>query len=419
MRDLELKLGGHEKFQELCALYPTGSLSEPELASLCQHLETCEGCRRLLAEYRALDRTVVPFLAKHPEGPVISNHEETKQRLFASLEGAVTGPLPSESALRSSRLRPLPVQTLALAASVLLAVLLVSGISYMAGLHKGSPHLALEARSHADPVGSDPSAARIKLDDQVKERDTRIGTLSSEIAQQSKEISRLKTLLDQSAADDQQTKSELLVAQAQQSDSATDRDALRAQLKDAQTTLVSLQGQLRQTLDERTSDLMQTASLQRRIDDLNSQVEEQRTLLTSDRDIRELMGARDLFIADVFDIARDGTTKMPFGRVFYTKNKSLVFYAFDLDKQQDVRTKTDVAFQVWGQNDTDKRQALNLGIFYMDNQANRRWVLKFDDPSVLERINAVFVTVEPSGGSPKPSGKQLLYAYLEAQPNHP
>jgi hypothetical protein len=29
------------------------------------------------------------------------------------------------------------------------------------------------------------------------------------------------------------------------------------------------------------------------------------------------------------------------------------------------------------------------------------------------------VTVEPNGGSPHPSGKQLLFAYLRINPNHP
>jgi anti-sigma-K factor RskA len=63
---------------------------------------------------------------------------------------------------------------------------------------------------------------------------------------------------------------------------------------------------------------------------------------------------------------------------------------------------------------------VSLGIFYVDNEANRRWVLKTDDPKVLAQINSVFVTVEPKGGSQKPSGKQLLYAYLRsASPNHP
>jgi len=37
----------------------------------------------------------------------------------------------------------------------------------------------------------------------------------------------------------------------------------------------------------------------------------------------------------------------------------------------------------------------------------------------LEQIDAVFVTVEPAGGSRKPSGKPLLFAYLKVDPNHP
>lgn len=59
------------------------------------------------------------------------------------------------------------------------------------------------------------------------------------------------------------------------------------------------------------------------------------------------------------------------------------------------------------------------GILYMDNKAYRRWVLKFDNPKVMSEVGAVFVTVEPKGGSDKPRGKQLLYAYLRTTPNHP
>src|SRR6202040_3007700 len=101
----------------------------------------------------------------------------------------------------------------------------------------------------------------------------------------------------------------------------------------------------------------------------------------------------------------------------YTKHKSLIFYAFDLDQQSGVKNAS--AFQAWGLRDSDNKHPLNLGILYLDNHANRRWVLKFEDPDTLAKINAVFVTVEPAGGSVKPSGKHLLYAYLSNQPNHP
>jgi hypothetical protein len=67
----------------------------------------------------------------------------------------------------------------------------------------------------------------------------------------------------------------------------------------------------------------------------------------------------------------------------------------------------------------DQQQALSLGVFYENTTSKKRWVLKFDDPKALATIDAVFVTVEPNGGSHHPSGKELLFAYLRVSPNHP
>jgi anti-sigma-K factor RskA len=55
----------------------------------------------------------------------------------------------------------------------------------------------------------------------------------------------------------------------------------------------------------------------------------------------------------------------------------------------------------------------------MDNEANRRWALRFDDPAKLADVDAIFVTVEPNGGSNKPTGKPFLYASLRKLANHP
>ena len=77
------------------------------------------------------------------------------------------------------------------------------------------------------------------------------------------------------------------------------------------------------------------------------------------------------------------------------------------------------AFQAWGRRGPNKDHALNLGVFYEDSAANKRWVLKFNDPKTLAQIDAVFVTVEPDGRSSSPRGKQVLFAYLRVNPNHP
>lgn len=60
-----------------------------------------------------------------------------------------------------------------------------------------------------------------------------------------------------------------------------------------------------------------------------------------------------------------------------------------------------------------------MGVFYLDNATHKRWALKFDNPQALKQIDAVYVTLEPKGGSDKPRGKQLLFAFLRRQPNHP
>jgi len=177
--------------------------------------------------------------------------------------------------------------------------------------------------------------------------------------------------------------------------------------------------------DDRQKALLRGASLETQINQLSAQLREldsasqrQEQYLASDRDIRELMGARQLYIADVFDIDPQGKTKKPFGRVFYTRGKSLIFYAFDLDQQPGYREAK--AIQAWGRPGSTQATPVSLGVFYVDNESNRRWVLKSDDPKVLEEIDAVFVTLEPKGGSKKPTNKPFLLAYLHtAPPNHP
>ena len=146
-------------------------------------------------------------------------------------------------------------------------------------------------------------------------------------------------------------------------------------------------------------------------------MERDKKLLAADRDIRDLMGARNLRIIDVFDVDGKGRTRRPFGRVFFTEGKSLIFYAFDLEGGRPVAKS--VSYQAWGFDGSYKNAVASLGIFYRDDKNANRWVLKFDDPDVLSEIDSVFVTIEPIGGSKKPTGNKLLAAYVKASLNHP
>jgi hypothetical protein len=103
--------------------------------------------------------------------------------------------------------------------------------------------------------------------------------------------------------------------------------------------------------------------------------------------------------------------------VFYTKGKSLIFYAYDLTDLPGLKAAS--TFQAWGNRGPDRTQALKLGMFYVDNVSKKRWVMKLNDKKALDQIDAVFVTIEPPGGSNKPSGMPLMYAYLNVNANHP
>jgi hypothetical protein len=86
-----------------------------------------------------------------------------------------------------------------------------------------------------------------------------------------------------------------------------------------------------------------------------------RELLDRDRDIRNLIGARNLDIAEIYDVGQSGDTQKPFGRVFYTKDKSLIFDGYDLDQQPGI--KKAAAFQAWGGRGADRQHAVSLVSF--------------------------------------------------------
>ncbi|MGD0894355.1 MAG: anti-sigma factor [Terracidiphilus sp.] len=76
-------------------------------------------------------------------------------------------------------------------------------------------------------------------------------------------------------------------------------------------------------------------------------------------------------------------------------------------------------FEAWGGRGADRQHAVSLGLLYKDDANQKCWVLKSNDAKTISQIDAVFVTVEPDGGSTKPSGKPLLFTYLRLNPNHP
>ena len=429
----------HEEFLELCAVATSGELADEEQQRLRDHLAGCAECRQALSEFEAVADRGVPLL-----GPALCRLAFT-QLPGAPTEGVEIIPASALSQIDSGR--SIAIGTahdkwltfarrngnkqaqvhlnyvwMPLAAAVVLAVAL--GLySFEVGRRRSPDLVQMTPSSHdykAEALErelSDAGHEREVLRAQLAERDRLAARLRRELERQSgalKEIKSAQAALEQSLQADDAEKQRV----------AQERGTLSQRLDAATASMQRTLAEFDALRELRTRDQLRVADLDGQIKDLTAQLKDRDQtivnrdeLLAHDRDIRELMGARELYIAEVYDVARDGATQKAYGRVFYTKGKSLIFYAYDLDQQAGVRNAK--TFQAWGQHGADRQQALNLGIFYEDNEAKKRWVLKFDDPHSLEQIDAVFVTVEPNGGSHKPSGKPLLYAYLKVNPNHP
>ena len=282
---------------------------------------------------------------------------------------------------------------------------------------QGMPNTAHAQVDMLEQKMSDIGHERAMLKAQLIERDKVITNLRKQAEQQAIALNAIKSTQDNLERSLQSDQVEQQRFKDERADFAQRLDAAQASLQKAQGDLDSAQQQRLQDQLLATSLEAQINDVSRQLGDRKQTIERQDELLSHDRDIRELMGARDLYIAEVYDIAGSGATQKPYGRVFYTKGKSLIFYAYDLNQESGVQNAS--TFQVWGRRGPDKTQALNLGIFYQDSTAKKRWVLRFDDPKTLEQIDAVFVTVEPNGGSQKPSGKALLFASLRVESNHP
>jgi hypothetical protein len=416
----------HQEFQELCALSTTGELAAEEWTRLTEHLAHCEACRRVKREYEQLIAETIPVLAVESETdqedespPGAWSIDNAEDALMESLRGE---PIPTNG---HSSIQPLSdhwkhVFGYAVAAMILAAC---SFSAYRFGIDQGhrreaagTPTSSPASNTTTQPDQPATAAARATGKKQVPE-DGSATELRNKFHRDHEELTGVK---DQLA----QLERELADRSADLDRSEQDRADLNRKLAEAQSDAQSLEARLSLIGKETSEDTQQSFVLKGQVNDLSKAIEEKdkqiaesRELLDRDRDIRNLISARNLYIAEIYDVAKSGKTEKPFGRVFYTKDKSLIFYGYDLDQQPGVKQAG--VFQAWGGRGADRQHAVSLGLLYKDDANQKRWVLKFNDAKTISQIDAVFVTAEPEGGSAKPSGKPLLFTYLRLDPNHP
>jgi len=426
----------HDEFLRLCAAATAGELSASEQSTLNAHLAVCGECRRAMREYKVASQSGAAALAaalppEEAEGDASWSVEVAEKKFFKRLEASrASAKAQCEGGKQGQRYTYQPSQIrwsevwMPFAASILLALALGIAI-YRSGV---------ERRTETVKKSSEPTrASTASIEEQLSDAGYERAQLLSRLAEQDRTIANLRRKL----GDQQKVVNDLMAANGDASAPRRTGNSLDSpahehqELAIAQVELTGLRKTIDTVTTERDEAAFRAATLDAKVSELTQlvrdreqdldrkqeEVARQQELLDRDRDIRELMGARDLYIAEVHDVDGKGETSKTYSRIFYTRGKKLIFYAYDLDSQPGLQNAA--TFQVWGRRGPDKQKARNLGVLYEDNMGKKRWVLKANDPKSLEDIDAVFVTAEPNGGSQHPSGKQLLFASLRVSPNHP
>jgi hypothetical protein len=433
----------HDEFLELCAASTTGELSDDERKRMQQHLAVCASCREAFRQYESIVCNVIPAIAasEPAENVPMTDHwseEKAEQALFNRLAREKKGRADQPDRRNGSSYFPhsiLPFSSestwrnvwMLYAAGILLFVA-VSFFAYRVGARRAtdavkvpqpqpSEREAISARAFLEEQLSDAGHEREVARAEVARRDRMITDLRQQLARESAEINGLKVA-------ESQLESSLRAGDASREDLSQQKNELAQKLASAENNSHALEQKLDSLAEQYAQDSAHAKVSESKVNELTQQLQDQQAavaerdeLLAHDRDIRDVIGARDLYIAEIYDVAGTGETKKPYGRIFYTRGKSLIFYAYDLDQQTELKRAG--TFQAWGRRGPDLQRAINLGLFYEDNATRKRWILKCDDPKTLAQIDAVFVTVEPHGGSHKPSSKTLLFASLKIDPNHP
>jgi septal ring factor EnvC (AmiA/AmiB activator) len=412
----------HDEFVALCALYYSGEISEEEWALLQIHMAYCDSCHQSFLDYQRIAADVMPAMAAaaaseigHVPREAVGALEAAERQLMNQLDSS---PLPGAPRLQRQSTWRSPGALIAACALVLTCVIGVELVRMKTrpdGTATQSPAQMPSLQATSVPPAPHVQQALKRSEQQVASLEQQVSAADGRLKQASLAMAGIEKQLEAEQNAEKQLSGE--------------KDRLSQQLAAAQSELDSMRNRWASAGKDATQQAATTATLETQVRELRAALDEKdvalsekdrmlaldKDFLAHDRDIRDLIGARNLYIADIFDTNENGKTAKQFGRIFYTRDRSLIFYGFDLDSQAGHRQ--DVSFQVWGSG-SDRPNPVSLGLFYQDDN-HKRWVLRCNDAKSLARLDMVFVTVEPPGGSPRPTGKPLLRAYLQIRSNHP
>jgi hypothetical protein len=413
-------MSDHSHYEELAALAAGGYLGDEELSEFQRHAESCAQCQSGVTQFGEVVHFGLPLVQSRlrPGISMITNRPNpgAMERFLkrASAEGIEFSP---EVRKRNS----FPKLNLSFAAGVGVFAALLFALLY------GS-HVPGHTASQRDQQSA--TQAQKQLEQLARNNstlDATVSRLQQTLAEQQRETEALRAQLatqNAAATSTQRDKGQALsAATLSASQDAQSLEQAEAQRRKLETQLADAAAEVARLNQARVSDQAELVADQVQVNQLSEQlkaatmnIDMERQLAAAGKDVRDLMGARQLHVVDVRDTDPNGKAGKAFGRVFLTEGKSLIFYAFDLTDAKKINAKQ--TFQVWGQQEGKTSSVRSLGFLYVDDKAQRRWALKTEDPAAVNEIDSVFVTVEPEGGAKKPSSQRLLYAYL-GEANHP
>jgi len=398
----------HDRFEEFASLEAIGELSPEEQEEFLRHKITCPQCREIFAETSSLAATA--FLVGAPIEEDATREGERHRRLREGIDRSLPAVVPLSFVERYH---------LRVAAGVAVAFLFGAAVGAAVGLRRAPSvsvaktpvEVASSAAGSPKPsIGQDEGAPLQSVVAELQKRieETRLEdrALRDQLTTSDQHTTELETRLSEVEKQSNTQAQEVIQAH-------NDLSAARSELAQAKDSLTASQGKIE-------SLQFALADKDTRLTEVSASVEREREMLSEGREVRDIMGARDLHIVDVIDRDGKGRARKAFGRAFYTQGKSLIFYAFDLPAKNTANGK--FVYAAWGSNSNNlnSKVAHSLGIFYNDDQTQHRWAMKFDDPKLLDEIDTVFVTLEPADKSfTMPTGKAILEAYFGTPPNHP
>jgi hypothetical protein len=421
----------HERYEEMCAVAAIGELPDWEFDELQNHLSACHQCRELYREFcrisaHDLGTFAAPrqsesskFVGTPPIDDLLAKciARAEIERSGRSLVPVLGSPKIQRKDFFTSSLSSRPRQRKLACILAGASLIVASGlVGFETARRQLRPTISARRESMSQTAtetlrassGQPPASQTAVLPavDQAETLALRLKARSEQFGLLAKEKKQLQEQLASTTARIDALNAQVLNYQTLWRQEHAARTDLQTQLSDTQEQL----GKEEQALLDLDGKL-------RRQEEVLTELASKELPNVESGEAKSLFGARDLHIVDVYDVDGRGNTQRSFGRVYYVEKKLLLFYAFDLEDKK--HNRTTAGFQAWGYKEANADKPQNLGLFYVDDASLNRWVLKVNNPKVLEHVEVVFVTLEPPQGSATPKGRRLLYANLGGAPNHP